>query len=236
MGAFWERIRKEFPRVEDTVPVTAVVEEPGRTMPEFLVTGLPPLRRTWLISDNGQHLIQIQGDRFVLNWKRASENDGYPSFPAVWERFVQYLSDFFAFCEEIGVGPPVYRQFELTYVNQITSTNGLDEVGLDSLLIDHERNFAESRFLPAPEGINWSTAYLLPDGQGRLHITAQSGTELSSKARIVRLDLTARGITADQSDAARTAWFELAHEWITHGFADITSRELHSDKYWQRTS
>lgn len=236
VGAFWEQVRKEFPRVEDAAPLAAVVEEPGRTTPEYQFTNMPPLRRSWLISGGGEHLIQLQEDRFLFNWKRASDDTSYPSFLVVREHFEKHLAGFVAFCEKIGIGKPSYRQFELSYVNQISSANGLDAVTLDRLLIDHVRDHSRERFLPSPEAINWVTAYQLPDGQGRLHVAAQSATDLSVNARLVRLDLTARGITSDHTDAGRKTWFDLAHEWITRGFADITASELQTDQYWQRTS
>ena len=36
------------------------------------------------------------------------------------------------------------------------------------------------------------------------------------------------------SGPACDSWFDLAHEWITQGFADVTSPTMHTD--WGRTA
>ncbi|MGF6699134.1 uncharacterized protein (TIGR04255 family) [Paraburkholderia sp. MM5496-R1] len=236
IGAYWERIRKEFPNAKDAPPLLNVAEPQG-DMPlvSFEFATLPPLRRAWFHSADEQNLIQIQQDRFLFNWKRASESDAYPSYDVVIERFENQLEGFRTFCREVGAGELSFRQFELTYVNHIMDSNGLDVTGLTDLFVDHQR-VSGSRFLPPPEGINWTSVYELPANAGRLQILAQSAFRLPSKEKLVRLDLTARGLPADKSDAGRRAWFNLAHEWITRGFADVTNPVLHSEKYWQRTS
>ena len=236
VGAFWQRKREAFPRVEDAAPIGAVIEDRNRTLPpDFEITALPPLRRAWLISEDGRNLIQIQQDRFLFNWKRSKDDDSYPSYSVVIEQFENHLADFLSFLEEQGIPRPAYRQFELTYVNHISESNGLQVTGLDGLLVDHIRSVSPNRFLPQPDGINWTTGYPLPNGVGRLHISAHTAIRVPEGETIVRLDLTARGIPADASEAGRRPWFDLAHEWITRGFADSTAPVLHSDA-WQRTS
>ncbi|WP_158934063.1 TIGR04255 family protein [Burkholderia sp. S171] len=237
IGAYWQRVRSNFPRVEDAAPLASVVEQQGfGAIPVFEFANVPPLRRAWFFSADGRNLIQLQQDRFLFNWKRASDSDPYPSYPVVIEQFDKYLADFMDFCGEVGIGELSFRQFELAYVNHISAANGLEAEGIDRLLIDHVRSNSNERFLPEPEGVNWASAYPLPDGFGRLHIAAQTAVNLPTQDRVVRLDLTARGISPDTSAEGRKRWFDVAHEWITHGFADATSPTLHSDAYWQRTS
>jgi uncharacterized protein (TIGR04255 family) len=234
IGKYWERVKAEFPHVEDALPLPTIVEQQVDAVAEFEWSTLPPLRRTWLTSDDGAHLIQIQGDRFLLNWKRTLNQTGYPSYTDVIKRFDRHLADFISFLKELRIEPPAYRQFELMYVNHITVENGLKEVGMENMLVDHVRATSRERFLPEPDGFNWATSYRLPHNTGRLHIAAQSAVKTSNRERIVRLDLTARGISTDPSEAGRRPWFDTAHEWITHGFADVTSNVLHTT--WGRTS
>lgn len=235
IGAFWDRVRTEFPRVEDAPPFATIVEEQGNAITEFEWSPLPPLRRAWLISNDGCHIIQIQQDRFLFNWKRNLEEDKYPSYNVVIGEFEKYLSHFLKFLDESGIGQPAYRQFDITYVNHITTANGLERVGVNNLLVDHIRSEKATRFLPEPEGFNWATSYPLPQDAGRLHIAAQSAVNTLNNEKIVRLDLIARGIPSDATEAGRRPWFDMAHEWITHGFADVTSDVLQNDN-WKRTS
>lgn len=238
VGAYWQRVRDKFPIAEDAPPLQSVVEQQGSgSMPVFEFSNLPPLRRAWLFSEDRRNLIQLQQDRFIFNWKRASDGDSYPSYAVVIEQFEAQFADFLDFCREIGCGELSVRQFELAYVNNITASNGLGTAATaGTLLVDHVRLGEEGRFLPEPEGFNWVTSYALPRGLGRLHITAQSALQLPNRERLVRLDLTARGISTDLSPAGRRDWFNVAHEWITHGFADATNPAIHAAKYWERTS
>lgn len=54
---------------------------------------------------NGRNLIQVQDDRFLFNWKKAAEDDRYPSYEQVIERFSHYLAGFLECLksEDIGV-------------------------------------------------------------------------------------------------------------------------------------
>jgi uncharacterized protein (TIGR04255 family) len=236
VGLFWQEVRQAFPRLEEAPPISSIIENfQDEQIQEIQFGSLPPLRRTWLLSADGRNVIQIQEDRFLFNWKRAADDDTYPSYDRVIEDFDRYLAKFVKFLVAEGIGQPTYRQFELTYVNHIGSSNGLTKVGEGGVLVDHFRDASRSRFLPQPEGFNWTTAYLLPDNAGRLRLVAQTVLRKPGGERIVRLDLIARGIPAKPSKPGRRPWFDMAHDWITRGFADATSPILHKE-VWRRTS
>lgn len=236
IGLFAESVRDVFPRVEEKEPIGEIMELPQGQSPtiQFAAMAMPPLRRTWFLSPSGGTLLQLQEDRFLFNWKKAEEDDAYPSYELVVEKFELHLTAFIRFLQAQGIGAPVYRQFEMTYVNHIEPSNGL-EVGHGNVLVDHIRSEREGRYLPEPEGYHWATSYSLPEDAGRLHVTARTVLRVASKvsAPILRLDMTARGIPKETSEVARRDWFDLAHEWITQGFADSTSQDLHKN-YWGR--
>lgn len=232
VGRYWETVLSSFPTMDDAAPLDPVIETKGDDSTiniEF--NKLPTLRRTWLVSEDGRSLLQIQGDRFIFNWKRDSFEIPYPSYDNVIEDFEHRLGQFTDFLTSVEVGKPTFQQFELTYVNHITSENGLAEATEGGVLVDHERKASEGRFLPVPEAINWRTSYQLPRHWGRLHVAAVSAVNRRTGEKIVRLDLTARGLPNDP-DGQRREWFDLGHEWITRGFADITPEKLH--KIWKR--
>jgi hypothetical protein len=68
---------------------------------------------------------------------------------------------------------------------------------------------------------------------GRLYAAAQSGVSPDGR-RILKLDMTARGIPADPSEESRQAWFDQAHIWITRGFADLSDKVI-QELVWRRT-
>lgn len=229
VGAFWERVKSTYPKIEDAAPIATIIDNSEIQVMEW--DALPPLRRTWLIGDEGRKIIQIQQDRFLFNWKRAlGDDDRYPSYEVNVKDFEDNLSIFETFLQEIGMDLPNYRQFELTYVNHITPSDDLSR-----LLVDHVRDSSRERFLPEPEGFNWVTSYSLPENAGRLRVSAQVFSNAPMEEKMVRLDLTARGISAGATITGRRQWFDMAHEWITQGFADVTASEFHQ-KIWKRTS
>jgi uncharacterized protein (TIGR04255 family) len=235
VGQFWDKVRSEFPRIEEAAPLSPLVEGGDAPRLDVSFSVIPPLRRTWLFDEPGRHLIQIQEDRFLFNWKKASDEDEYPQYEHVIDRFNKYLTMFLDFLREADLGEVSYHQFEMTYVNHIGLVN---EAGLQvretNLLVDHIHAPSAGRFLPEPVSVHWTSTYPLPNNGGRLYCIAQSATSATG-ARIIRLDLAARGIPLDPSEAERQGWFDQAHVWITRGFADVTAEEI-QQKVWGRIS
>jgi uncharacterized protein (TIGR04255 family) len=238
VGLYWQRIRDAFPRIEEAPPLSPFIEPSGFTAPGMGVgiALLPPLRRTWLLSEDGRNLIQVQEDRYLFNWKRAAADDKYPSYDEVIELFDQHLAGFLEFLGMAAIGPATYRQFELTYINHIPlgPADGGMEVKETRVLVDHAREVGRERFLPEPEAVQWVSVYALPQGNGRLYASARSAHSPEGR-RILQLDMTARGTPENASEANRRQWFDLAHDWITHGFADITAPDV-QERVWRRNA
>lgn len=230
VGLFWEKLRTQFPRIEEVAPIESRIEQPSSQLTQIHLAfaETPPMRRTWLLNEDGSNLIQIQEDRFLFNWKRTDLSGEYPSYETVIAHFRSYLEQFQNFLREADIGDMQFRQYELTYINLISHST----VAPTEVLIDHQRNQSEGRFLPEPEGYSWNTSYLLPEGGGRLHIAARSAVVINTNDKVMRLELVARGF---QEPAKRNQWFDLAHQWITFGFADSTSKTLH-ETLWRRMS
>jgi uncharacterized protein (TIGR04255 family) len=189
-----------------------------------------PLPRSWFRSADGHGLIQLQRDRFVYNWKRETPEDGpYPSYDVVVVEFERRWAQFGEFVAREKLGELVPRQFELIYVNIIPG----DDAPLgDPILIDHARSRSGSRFLPEPENFNWQTSYPLPEQNGRLHMTTNTVREKTTGRPCIRLDMTARGVN-DEATTKMREYFDLAHDWIVNGFADVTTPTM-QEKVWRR--
>lgn len=241
VGAFWEKIRNEFPTVQDAQPLAVITERPGVTAAagmNFEMLDMPPLRRAWFLSADGESLVQLQEDRFLVNWRRAAGNSPskYPTYEVVIERFKKLWSQFQKFASETGLGVPTILQLELVYVNAIVKTDGFAG-SLPSVLIDHSRSTVGERFLPSPEVFNWQTSYNMGNDRGRLHVVAQTAVNTANPGMgpVLRLDLTARGLPQDTEVSGIAEWFNIAHGWITHGFADVTTTDA-QNILWGRES
>lgn len=68
-GVYWESRRDEFP----TRQVQPAILEGGT----LLQMGAPPMR-SWLISADDSRVLQLQNDRFFMNWRKR--NGEYPRF------------------------------------------------------------------------------------------------------------------------------------------------------------
>lgn len=241
IGTYWAKIKDAFPIVRDAPPLAAPTELPGPAATasvnlDFQVTDIPPLRRAWFLSADEGSLIQLQGDRFLFNWRRSRGNgpESYPSYQRVIAEFYARWNDFTAFLDAMKLGEPTITQLELVYVNAITDMGNSTD-GIRAILVDHMRARDEERFLPEPEVFNWQTSYQLPKDCGRLHIVAQSALDVIAKTPQLRLALTARGLPSTMDMDNMTGWFDMAHEWITHGFADVTNRSAQAS-WWRRIS
>lgn len=228
---FWREVKSEFPRTEDKPPLPTMQEnERAPQLDPFIVQADDPTPRVWFIDTADTHLLQIQRDRFLLNWKKVDEE--YPRFKTVYQKFRDYISIFEAFCSrnlDCGLTP---TQYELTYVNMIDTDTGVAAENLHDVLVDHKRDATRERYLPLPEAVNWRTAYSLPDAFGRLYVNARTVYKQSSPSdKAMRLELSARGMGSDDNSMDR--WFAVAHEAITRGFADITDTDVQRAS-WER--
>jgi hypothetical protein len=150
--------------------------------------------------------------------------------------FRDHLSRFQLFLHEVGLGTPEMFQYELTYVNHIPQGDGWTKVDdLGKVFPDFSWRVGTHRFLPQPERINWQTSFVLPNRAGRLHMTIRRGIRRTDGHPLLLFELTARGIGSDKSPEGMWAWFDLAHDWIVLGFADLTGGEVQKN-IWRRKS
>jgi len=117
-GAFWAERRDRFPH-RKILPALHAAPDPMGVM--VALGGAMPLR-TWLISADETHLVQIQQDRFYLNWRRRPQGGDYPHFASSGEHglLAQALREFDAFgrfCEQTLAKSPTVRRVELGKVD-----------------------------------------------------------------------------------------------------------------------
>lgn len=196
---------------------------------------IPLSPRVWLLSDDERQLIQLQLDSFLYNWKLVETDDEYPRFESVWSEFKRMLERFDQFLESEDIPRPEATQYELTYVNLIPQHGVCAHLGeIGNLLPDNRWRDAPDRFLPHPDGWNLRLAFNLPNKLGRLHVHAQDAMRLSDGKKIIRMDLTARGIGIDPSRGKMREWFDVGHEWIVRGFTDLTTESVQTS-VWRRS-
>lgn len=233
VGMFWERLKADFPEVQEHPPVATSIENLGSPVSqtaEIQFVETPPLPRVWFLDAAGNRIIQVQRDAFLHNWRKLAPTDQYPRFRTVMGNFMSFLEQFRAFVGEHSLGTIAPVQCELTYVNHIVESPLWSQgKPVGELLPDFAWRNSSEHFLPNYEGVNWRTAFRLPEESGRLHVSIQTGFRRPSNDPVVVLEMKARGIGKDPSLHALSGWFEIAHEWIVRGFADVTSEKSQRD-------
>jgi uncharacterized protein (TIGR04255 family) len=238
LGLFWQRIRDQYPKAETAAPLAHVIEKSELTaLSETMqvdVLSMPPLPRVLFVDSSNNWLVQFQSDHLVQNWRRTSPEEPYPHFPALMERFSHAWKTLHEFCEAERIAPPHVNQLEVTYINHIPVAEGWNHPkDLGQVFVDFGWN-AHARFLPEPEAVAWKMAFVLPEKQGRLHISVRQAVRRDDNRPVLLCELTARGMPSDRTDDAIRTWLLLGREWIVRGFADVMSREI-QEQLWKRT-
>jgi len=237
LGLLWEKLKQDgYTKCQEVAPLAPAVEQfDGPQSPSFEVTDTPPLARIWFTRDDENGIIQVQRDRFLHNWKKARPGDEYPHYDAVIAKFREKLASFEAFVLDAEVGQLEPQQYEMTYVNHIMQGNGwhsLREIG--KVFPDVGWRDQTGRFLHSLEAVNIRLSFVLPNRSGRLHATIRTALRRQDGFPMLLLDMTARGIPKEHSRDAMWEWFDIAHEWIVRGFADLTGPEMQGP-VWSRS-
>jgi uncharacterized protein (TIGR04255 family) len=238
-GLFWAQLREHFPRFEVHPPIRSEIEsfEPPQAPaePEIRIELAMPEGRCWYVNDDGRQLLQIQNGRFIFNWRKRAPDDEYPRYRQfVLPSFNRLWQSFLGFLKQEGLGEPSPVQCEVTYVNHIPKGEGWntvedwDEV-FNFLNFHHKLNF-----LPHPEATNIDLAFVIPEKRGRLRAKIRRAIRIVDKCEIITLNLIARGRPQSSSTQDIVNWFELGHEWVVRGFADITTPKMHEQ--WERVT
>jgi len=235
IGFFWEKLTKEeYPEYKEMATLPHIVEAFGGSNiqpPRISIESFecPPLPRVFFINRIQNHLIQIQQDRFIQNWRKIRKEDDYPRYNYLFPKFVNSLNQFNLFLEEQNIGKLEPDQYELTYVNHIPrgeAWRSLKDIGN---IFPEFQGEVEKRFLDEPEDVFYRKVFRLPNNQGRLHVSLRLSVSKELKDQVMVFDLTARGFNSDNMKN----WFDIAHEWIVRGFFELTSDSVQT-AIWKR--
>lgn len=236
-GFFWERIKGDYPICQEVAPLNRMYEPESLPSPVQIVMqgrSRPPACRQMFISQSKQDLIQIQPDRFCVNWRQVT-NEEYPRYAYLESAFRKNWGQFSEFVKEFGDDVPTQTDYcEMTYVNHVYQGEGWDEIADIGNVLSGMGWCTEAKFLPSPSTLAYSMSFDLLDPKGRLHVKCgHARTQEEPDRQLLRLELTARGTPGDTDVDGLVQWFSVAREWIVRGFADLTSLGI-QETQWHR--
>jgi uncharacterized protein (TIGR04255 family) len=234
-GLLWEKYRPEYNNCSEVPPLAPIIEKlevAPKINIEFDET--PPLPRIWFTNKTDNGIIQVQRDRFLYNWRKIRPEDKYPRYYNVIMELQGHFNTFCSFIKDNNLGEIIPLQYEMTYVNHILKGEGWESIkDIGTIFPDFSFRSTNRKFLPEPEGINWRTSFALPKFLGRMHVAIRKGKIIKTNQPMLLLDLTVRGIGDDNDLEKMINWFDIAHEWIVYGFADLTGEEVQKG-IWKR--
>jgi uncharacterized protein (TIGR04255 family) len=237
LGDLWDWFnRADFPITEEQPVVPRAVESfgiPAPAMaPQIQLLNVPPMPRYLFLNQMGSFVLQVQQDRFTVNWRKRSPNDEYPRFEAISRMFEDYAERFATFLKEKNLGSIQIHQAEVTYVNRIESVEAPGHI--EKIVSVFSGDYSDT-FLHDPEEVQLSLRFpMRQDGHlvGRLYIDSRPGISGDPHSPI-NMVLFARGKPVGSDIKAALQFFAVARAYIVSGFASVTSKQMHLT--WGRT-
>ena len=237
---FWSCLRDNFPRLEEKAPVDEIREEfndDGLTSGSQIrweMSAAPPSPRLWAKSEDGHHTIQIQQDALLVNWERdQAVPTRYKPFKERRRDLAEKLAMLDKFLRETEIGDIQPTSCFARYINHIEYDRADQFSKLLESLLTTWRNETSDDWLPPVEQGNLLLTFAFPEQHGRLYVNVTPGVRRKDNKRILRMDLTARGVPREETIEAALEWIDYGHEWIVRGFTSLTRPEMH--KKWRRT-
>jgi uncharacterized protein (TIGR04255 family) len=241
LSVCWQELREEFPKAKNQLPLAHELEQFG-TLPERptfaqIQFGVPELQvRLALTSIDDARLVQIQADRFVHNWRKATPDASYPRYEVIRERFENYFRMFSQTLSTHGLGQPKFDQCEVSYINHIPASEQVGGFPAAARVFRQLQDVREADSLPPLEDIGVRARYVLRDAKedpiGRLHTLMQPVRINGPEDRVFLFTLLVRGRPAEPTLDSALEFCDLGRVTIVRAFAALTTPEMH--KLWGR--
>ncbi len=224
IGLFWEQVRDTFPNVQQRVPASIEAE---------VTLDLPfPMPRYWFVASDDVHLIQIQKNAFMFNWRQRNK-EVYPGFEALKPQFDKHFGAFEEFLRrDVDIADASISHAELTYIDVIEEGEFWGGPGSIQQVIPGLTAPVLSADTPL-SSLDWQGRYHLNDDTGLL-IRARTGLKPNQRdSHVLILEMKAVGTFPGVRKSATDDWFQRAHTSIIEIFVGITGEGIQRD-YWGR--
>lgn len=220
----WDLFKAEFPRVQELPVLEPQFETFGgsgaQAGPRIQVGTLPVGSRLWFLSEDENHLVQFQPDRFITNWRRNPNIQPYPRFEGLAKAFETNIRKLASHLDSEFNYQMTINQAEVAYINIIPVDSFSDVSAWFEL-------WNGGTF--EVEAVNTSFNEVIKGMDGkpfaRLSHQVQSVFSANGKQRAFRLSLTFKGKPAGDDIKSAMAFLGTGRELIVTRFGEITTEE-----------
>jgi uncharacterized protein (TIGR04255 family) len=229
-GAVWELFRSEFPVVQEQPLLPPQFETFGGAQSSEIQIQFGPLAgpmRLWFVTEYGDHLLQFQPDRLLLNW-RHNGSSAYPHYEKIVSVFQECLEKLDLHVKSAKGYTLDINQVEITYVNIVQ----FDDV---TALSDWLKVVPSFEF--PIEAFNLNFTEVLRDETSkptaRLHHNVRTLVSVDGRNNAFQLDMTYRGKPTHLGILGALDLLNNGRSAIVRRFTELTTKQAHDT--WKRT-
>lgn len=241
VGLLWSKFDQKYPHVNEQPPLQAAFEtfgSPRPTAPGIQIETIlvPPMSRFWFVEASGHELVQVQQDRFLHNWRKREDEQRYPRYEAIRQRFEREVETFETFLREKQLGELKPNQCEVSYINVIEPPEGMDpHQALQQITPLWNGELSESSPLEF-ESNSVQCRFIMRENDrpiGRVHVSFVPAYRATNQKPVIRLEITARAKPFDESVESAFRLLDRQRREVVSTFAATTTPAMH--QIWERT-
>jgi uncharacterized protein (TIGR04255 family) len=241
LGLIWDAVRDLFPKLEEHAPIDVKIEQFGprkRQTFELQLLDAPPVPRAWMLSDDGQALLQVQQDAFVHNWRRVDPVDPekqYPRYERLRDSFAENFPRFVEVVDQYDLGTISPVQAEVTYVNRVRIEDPIQGISDLGHLLRGWGDPGLSYPTAEIEDCRMAQQYVIHGNDGpvaRLYVTVEPTLDEKSEVEELLMRLVVRGQPKGQTLDNILDFFDFGRTVVVQSFADLTTDAMHLA--WER--
>lgn len=228
-GKVHSLFQDKFPKVEEKQLLQPQFETFGGSNVQAgprIQVGSPPIgSRLWFLSQDGNHLLQFQKDRFLSNWRCSPNAQEYPGFEGLSEAYEKNLRRLEAFFQDTFAQSIELNQAEVSYINVIPVDRFADAKAWLAIWTGDKIDVETVNF-------NFSEVIRGKDGKpfARLLHKVTSFYTMDDKKRALILSLSFKGKPKSETIEEAMDFLRRGREAIVLRFKEITTPEAH--KAW----
>jgi uncharacterized protein (TIGR04255 family) len=228
LGEVWREFRSDYPHISYANKLEHQIERFGASQPvpqhRLTFSDFPETPRAMFASNSNEYLIQVQEDRFILNWRKL-EGFVYPKHERLSQILFKEFERFKRVIGEFDVGDVTPDQIEITNVNHIETAEQSVSKIFDGIL----SNVGLSK--EPIEGFNCAFTKLYKRDEqdvGRIYTQLEKSKRRHDFQDIYVVKITGRAQPKQSNTDAMRDDFSQLRLAINRVFDTVTSSTLHN--------